>query len=262
MKFGLISDIHREYRSMTIKTNDLPEVDVMLLAGDISTGASGIKWAYETFVYNGIETIYIAGNHEFYTRRYTYDQVRERLTYWGLNDNLYYLQNSARVYEDKRIVILGATLWTDFKLNGNQRNDLLQAPSVMNDYRWKNGIRPLDLLNENHNSSMWLQDQLTFYRNQGYRVIFMTHHAPCHLSLDQKFNGENSNVYYVNTFDQLSAFEWPDFWVHGHVHVNKDYTINNCRVICNPRGYVSDSKNPENQDFNPTFTFEVPDGGI
>ena len=27
-------------------------------------------------------------------------------------------------------------------------------------------------------------------------------------------------------------------WTHGHTHHNFDYMIGQCRVVCNPRGYI------------------------
>jgi hypothetical protein len=27
-------------------------------------------------------------------------------------------------------------------------------------------------------------------------------------------------------------------WTHGHTHEVFDYTIGECRIVCNPRGYI------------------------
>ena len=258
MKFGLISDIHIEYRGITLRPHQLPDCDVMLVAGDIGPGASGIKWAAETYARYGIEVLYIAGNHEFYTRRYTYDQVRQRLEAWSTGGT-YYLQDSVREYPAERTVVLGTTMWTDFRLNGNQDVDLARAPMVMNDYWWMDRT-PRQILTENTVSLMWLQEQISHYRNLGWTIVVMTHHGPCSQSIGKRYWGNIDNVYYTNTFDQYPAFEWPDFWVHGHMHHSNDYVIRDCRVLSNPRGYVSDERNPENPQFRHDFTFGTKDG--
>jgi hypothetical protein len=28
-------------------------------------------------------------------------------------------------------------------------------------------------------------------------------------------------------------------WTHGHTHEDFDYMIGDCRVVCNPRGYIN-----------------------
>lgn len=255
MRFGLISDLHIEYRGYTIKPDQLPDVDVMLLPGDIGPGASGIKWASETFASHGIECLYVAGNHEFYTSRYTYDEVRQRLTSWS-RDGVYYLQDSVREYPEAKIAVLGATLWTDFRLNGRQSIDLRRAPQIMNDYKWMDR-NPEQILSENTVSLMWLQHQIQLYYEKDWKVVVMSHHAPSPHSVSEKYFGSINNVFYANTFDQYPAWIWPNFWVHGHMHNHSDYEIKGCRVLANPRGYVWDERQPENPMYRHDLTFEV-----
>jgi hypothetical protein len=35
-------------------------------------------------------------------------------------------------------------------------------------------------------------------------------------------------------------------WTHGHTHHNFDYMIGDCRIVCNPRGYINYEKQAEN----------------
>jgi hypothetical protein len=45
------------------------------------------------------------------------------------------------------------------------------------------------------------------------------------------------------------------FWTHGHMHDPSDYMIGDCRVICNPRGYVGYES--QANIFDPTVGFEI-----
>jgi len=44
------------------------------------------------------------------------------------------------------------------------------------------------------------------------------------------------------------------YWSHGHTHVNLDYMVGDCRVVCNPRGYYPSEVNSE---FNENFTINI-----
>jgi hypothetical protein len=44
-------------------------------------------------------------------------------------------------------------------------------------------------------------------------------------------------------------------WTHGHTHDTFDYMIGQCRVICNPRGYVGYEERA--QEFDPTIGFDI-----
>jgi hypothetical protein len=45
------------------------------------------------------------------------------------------------------------------------------------------------------------------------------------------------------------------FWTHGHMHDPSDYMVGQCRVICNPRGYVGYEQ--RTKEFDPTVGFDL-----
>ena len=61
MKIRVLSDLHLEFQSWTPPS--VP-ADVVVLAGDIASGADGIHWGREHFPES--EIIYVPGNHEFF----------------------------------------------------------------------------------------------------------------------------------------------------------------------------------------------------
>ena len=55
-----------------------------------------------------------------------------------------------------------------------------------------------------------------------------------------------------------SFFEVPVLWIHGHTHVTFYYRVGNCRVTCNPRGYLASGRRGfENRGFNPRLIVEL-----
>lgn len=46
----------------------------------------------------------------------------------------------------------------------------------------------------------------------------------------------------------------PDLWIHDHTHVPCDYEIFGTRVVCNPRGYPTESLG---EGFSPGLVVEV-----
>jgi len=61
MRLHILSDLHLEFESFTPPT---VEADAIILAGDVSPGHEGLKWALKTFPDRPV--IYVLGNHEFY----------------------------------------------------------------------------------------------------------------------------------------------------------------------------------------------------
>ncbi|AKT30808.1 metallophosphoesterase family protein [Pseudomonas syringae pv. actinidiae] len=62
MKLRIYSDLHNEFQRFDPPSLD-PDVDLVILAGDVDKKARGVKWANETFT---CPTVYVCGNHEFY----------------------------------------------------------------------------------------------------------------------------------------------------------------------------------------------------
>ena len=253
MRFGLLSDVHLEFRNLNLKEAQLPDVDCMLLAGDIGPGRSGMKWADRTFASKGVHTIYVAGNHEFYTRK-RYHEVMEGLRAWHSPETgLVYLQDEVWEFPEHNVAVIGSTLWTDFKLNGNPVMDMMRMEAgAMNDLLWTDRTAE-GLRRENLNSALFIQQKVEYYKNMGWKTLVMSHHAPTVLSCDDKYAGNVDNVFFANTFDLKLDFVWPDVWVHGHMHNKSEYEIGGCRVYANPRGY-NDHENPE---FDSSFVIEL-----
>ena len=126
MRLHVLSDLHLEFEPFTPPT---VEADVVILAGDVSTGRNGLKWALKTFPDRPV--VYVLGNHEFYGQKL--QKLIKELQELADGTNIHLLENESFCLAD--VVFLGATLWTDFALNGNPVVSEVVAQTGMNDYR-------------------------------------------------------------------------------------------------------------------------------
>lgn len=251
MKIQLLSDLHLEFdnKNTLFKPKFLGE-DVLVLAGDIQVGLYMVDWFAQLLEYRDV--VYVVGNHEFYDNEldtlyrdlpgfeFSVNSEAERL---GYKYRLITLQNQSTVLNNVRFV--GGTLWTDF--NKNDPIVKLNAQRQMNDYhvirKFDVKIRklqPYDIYEEHVLTRQFIESELANAKEE--KVVVVTHHAPSSLSIHPDYAGNYMNPMFYT--DMTYLMDKCDLWFHGHVHNNFDYTIDRCRVVCNPRGYVGHALNP------------------
>lgn len=122
---------------------------------------------------------------------------------------------------------------------------------------FKRALRPVDTMAALHQTHRdWLSGKLN-ERFDGPTVV-VTHHAPHRGSLSALYASDWVSGAFVSELpDQF--FEVPVLWVHGHTHISFDYKVGNCRVLCNPRGYMigRNKATPENDQFDPALVIET-----
>jgi hypothetical protein len=106
---------------------------------------------------------------------------------------------------------------------------------------------PLDTLQIYRRHRSWLRRKLA-EPFQGPTVV-VTHHAPHRKSLASRFAEDWASGGFINEM-LPEFFKVPVLWVHGHTHDSFDYQVDDCRVICNPRGYPNWHGEFENKDFD------------
>jgi Icc-related predicted phosphoesterase len=232
MKIQVLSDIHLEFGIREIPVAD---ADLLILAGDIHLGESGVKWMTEHV--NHVPVIYVLGNHEYY--RHTYPGLLNKLKLLTRKTNITLLEN-----ESKRlggITFHGATLWTDFELFGNAELAEWESQQSMNDYRLirrdpsYSRMRPADTRVQHKASLRWLEKSLKESKTK--KNVVVTHHAPSKKSVPDLFQKHMVSAAFASNLDDFILDTKPQIWVHGHIHQAVDYTIGQTRVICNPMGY-------------------------
>lgn len=258
LKVQLFSDLHQEFSAFTPPDAD---VDVVVLAGDIYTGTRGIEWAITTFKNKPV--VFLAGNHEFYG--HSFPSLNLKLQAKAAGTHVHVLQNST--VEINGWLLLGATLWTNYALNGNSVLSMMAASGSMNDYsRIRHSdhdyrrLRPADILPHHAESVQWLDT--TLEANSHKRCVVITHHAPSGLSIPEKYRDDPNNPCYASSLEHLILKHQPVAWLHGHIHAFRDYWIDNTRVLCHPRGYDDGKAHKEQTGFDAHRVFELANRSI
>ena len=245
MRILTYSDLHLEFGApWTPPAEDAG--DVLVLAGDVVAGS--IAPLIDVFNAWNKPIIYVAGNHEYYSRRMN----EMNADIYDLIENNY---DQVRFLRDKSCAIdgvnfFGGTMWTDF--NGGSSRSMQYAKEGMSDYRLivnpdGTSFRPKDsvVLHEEFVGKLreWFDTPL-----QGPRVV-VTHHAPC---LNPNTQYRNSPLQAAfNSLDMVSIMEecCPDLWVYGHTHECDVRRFVHTQIVSNQRGYPRPDGSNECRDF-------------
>jgi Icc-related predicted phosphoesterase len=255
MKLALCSDLHVNFRDLPRWFFDNSSAaDVLVVAGDtIETKyIQSVEPVFAKLSKLYPKVVMISGNHEPYGSLIT-DSKQHMKDLSSKFDNLIYLDDEFINLSDD-YVLIGSTLWTDF--NKNNPMTQLWASSYMNDYRYikiddpsyvkrfpKDTplLKPSDTYNYHLASREFIKEVVESYKDK--KVIVITHQAPSFQSVDDYFRHDiDGNGCYASEMSEF-IMENPHIllWQHGHMHHHKDYMIGTCRVVCHPRGYLSDS---------------------
>lgn len=275
MKIAIASDLHLEFG--TLELDNTQDAEVLVLSGDILVASDLAQHdphrimgdsrsnRYHDFMERCCEkfphVIYVMGNHEHYHGDFA-NTIPHIKTMFGHLKNLHILDKEMFVLDDVHFV--GGTLWTD--MNNEDPLTLYHMVKMMNDFRVvKNSARevnyktfddienldkptfrtrgakfsPEDAVTDFKYTVEFLKLMLETHRDK--KFVMCGHHAPSRQSThamyahDQIMNGGYSSNLEQFILDQENLV----LWTHGHTHHNFDYTIGQCRVICNPRGYIN-----------------------
>jgi predicted phosphohydrolase len=249
MRIRILSDLHQEFAEIDVPSVDC---DCVILAGDVSTKRSGLKWIRRRFP--DVPVIYICGNHEYYGEKFP--RLTQQLREEARGTNVHFLEDDSVTINGYHF--FGCTLWTDMALHGDWMMGATEAGLTMNDYkRIRNStvhfrrLVPQDTRRA-HVASLEAMRQF-FAHHEAERSVVVTHHAPSVLSLPVRRREDPISCAYASRLDDFIAEHHPCLWIHGHIHHSHDYRIGTTRVLSNPRGYPDDP----NKDFAPDFTVDL-----
>ncbi|PKN23382.1 MAG: metallophosphoesterase [Deltaproteobacteria bacterium HGW-Deltaproteobacteria-3] len=248
MKLHILADLHIEFGHFKPPETD---ADLVILAGDTDLQTKGITWAKEAFA--GKPVIYVPGNHEYYGE--VYPHLREKMREAAADSNVHLLDCGR--YEQDGVVFLGATLWTDFRLMGNQPLAILTAQRSMSDFMrimtdsTNKRFRPEDTIQIHAREKAWLKKELQ--SSTGKKIVVVTHHLPSLQSVAERYRNDQLSAAFASNLDDLIAESGAKLWVHGHTHTVCDYMLGETRVLCNPRGYAG----KEDTRYNPNYVVEI-----
>jgi len=232
MRLHILSDLHLE---SGLYKPEPTSADVVVLAGDIHMGCAGLEWIRQHFA--GRPVVYITGNHEFY--KYSMPALIETMKSETIGSSIHVLENNA--VEIDGITILGCTLWTDFRLMGDQDTSMLVADQGMNDFyliksTQRRLFRPWESVKLFEKSVGWLKSELA--KHDPARTVIVTHHAPSHRSIAPFQAGGSLSPAFASDLDDFIRKSGVPLWIHGHTHYNVDYKIGKTRIYSNQHGYA------------------------
>lgn len=274
MRVNVISDLHLEFKDVY-----LPGGDVLILSGDVCESRTLRKYRYdphnligdnghegkrldraarffqeECVKYNHV--IYVMGNHEHYHGKFK-KTIHELIA--EVPDNVTVMENDNKTIGD--VVFMGATLWTD--CNKGNPMTMMVLKNGMNDYRAithevagiYRKLIPQDTMETHMRTKEYFK--LICEMNRGKKIVAVTHHAPSFKSVHPHYaHDTDMNGGYASDLSEF-IMDNPEIkvWTHGHMHDPSDYMIGECRVICNPRGYVGYES--QANVFDPTVGFDI-----
>ncbi|MBB2789236.1 UNVERIFIED_ORG: Icc-related predicted phosphoesterase [Rhizobium esperanzae] len=255
MKIWIFSDLHLEMGGS--RDLDVPAADLCLCAGDILDRgpAASIRFLGEV-VAPFMPVILVPGNHEYYRSSLVEGfaaGVEQAMKY----DRVTILDGGA--VDINGIHVVGATLWTDFALFGDDRLAMFDASQALNDYRKiKLSKQPFrrftthEARDRHFRARAAIETCLT--ASSEFPTVVVTHHAPSVLSVSHEYLNDPLTASFASNLERLILRHQPRLWVHGHLHNPSDYYIGRTRVVCNPRGYPGE---PQVRSFNTCLVIDV-----
>jgi predicted phosphodiesterase len=260
MKFRIVSDIHLEFikdfdKKSKISSNStnygsfvenflkLPQVDGLIMAGDIVTFRQLNDGSFEKFIklirgdYKHI--IYILGNHEYYTNTDENVDVLPLYREFCKKHDIIFLDNEFVEIEDdiKSIKIGGSTLWSPITEN---------AALMMNDMRF---VSRKKVLKMNEKALEWIKKSVIPNNSENYDVseseehidIMITHHLPSHRFVAERYANYDNSGFANNSLDMYFKELPIDYWIFGHTHTPMSKKMHGIQFVCNPFGYPEEN---------------------
>jgi predicted phosphodiesterase len=261
MKLMLFSDLHLEFRDWQDWWDAPPippDVDVVVLAGDIAKHCDGLAWAADWARREPVSPVvlYVAGNHEYYGASLGL-LSRFKEPSWG-KKGVQYCERRTVVVGDTRF--LACTLWSGFSLHGpNTIEDRMAvAKRDIADY-WlirrqdDKRLTPDDTRKIHKVSVRWLDNELS--KPFDGKTVVVTHFAPHPGCVAAKFQGSEVSPYFVTDLGWLMQKHRIHAWAYGHTHTNISFVAENgCRVISNQRCYPREEAG---SGFDPNLIIEI-----
>jgi Icc-related predicted phosphoesterase len=262
LKIRLLSDLHLEASPFPVRPS---REDLLILAGDIATNTDSVAAARQFAETCAVPVLMIAGNHEFYRNREdeahtwesTLDDLRRAADHVDAitPGQVTFLEDQAVVYEGVRFV--GATLWTDLKLFGDDPFVRRLVSRQLYDYELihlaSDGNITVEHVMQRHRASRTFIGGRLAEPFDGPTVV-ITHHAPSALSLAEPYRADKLSAAFASRLDDLILRHAPTLWLHGHTHDSSDYLLGCTRVVCNTRRYPGRDRN---RNFDPRLLIEI-----
>jgi len=284
MRIKLVSDLHLEFSDINIQNDQ--NYDVLILSGDIMVatdlhdhpapmkGAWDVvelpdlgrrqakAQAYRDFLkrcsFQFPHVVYVAGNHEFYHGKW-YQTLETLSNECSKFPNVYFLECGSKKIDD--VTFIGGTLWTDMNkcdpLTIHAAKDMMNDFRIIrNDYDGYRNVKPLETVQRHKKMLDYIKTVVAEKSDEKFVVV--GHHSPSFKSVHEEYQSETlmNGCYHSDLSEFILDRPQIKLWTHGHTHHPFDYTIGETRIVCNPRGYVSDGYS-EDSGWNENILLEI-----
>lgn len=251
MKIRLLSDLHTEFR-LPYKTHLMSEYrgeDVLVLAGDIASGASHTTEVIDFFLDQGFpKVVYVPGNHEYYGSSIKY--FDDKLLDWcEKTRNVHFLRPGQVIIDD--VIFTGGTLWTNFS-----DNPIIQSycGRAINDFRQIGKFKTRDAYDLYYQHLEYIKQ--SYEQRNDRKVVVVTHFLPARECIAPRWQGTDLlNDYFANDLGSMIADMKDTTWLFGHTHDAMDFMLGDTRMVCNPHGYYNALN--DGVGFDPFKTIEI-----
>jgi len=263
-KLQYASDLHLDKDSPPFSVLIEPVAPDLALCGDIGSPWSSVYSDFLKWCSTRWQRVFlIAGNHEYFTSdsTKTYDDTENqiRTVAAGAGSNIIYLQRGSYRIDAYKIIVVGATLWTepDIRHWDKMSSGVIGYPGYRGEYDaiWMKdeytgkprNLHPSDVI------QLHLRDREFFKQflnntwgsvadmEDDWRIIVLSHHLPSFSLNPAKFAGHPLVSCYAVALDDLIK-EPIVAWLCGHSHtaMNKRFDAGPI-VALNPLGYKSEA---------------------
>ena len=218
----------------------LGAVDALIVAGDLTNNPLR-RWpdalARLSRLIEPAKVHILPGNHDYYHFRLDGDDRLRKL-----------VEDVGMIWAQKAEAVIGgvrflcATLWTDFRLTGDETAAQNAAWLAMNDYRLIAHNTRGDMLLPRHTAEIhadhlaWLTDRIA--RPHPGRTVIVTHHGPSPCAtgpIDRLTPSFSSDL------DSWILRHEPDLWLFGHTHRHRAGRVGRTRIMNISLGYPDEA---------------------
>lgn len=250
MKIEYYSDIHNEFRRENLwyppsyKVEDNSNT-ILLLVGDVDSNPDRLFSYLEVLGKEYQEVVFIPGNHEYYGNDYTKLSSRFYAGTSEVSDNIHTLDNDYVFFtttRGKRVLLLGSTLWTDFRQN--YVSEMIAKHNIQDFSAIRMGssrFTPYDCSMLFNKSTEYLTSCINLLHSSVDIVIVATHFPPSDTLAHRGFPSAGPIADYFCPNIDIQMFKRVDYWIYGHTHDSIDTEIYGCKVLSNQIGYPGET---------------------
>lgn len=255
----VVSDLHAEQfygqdvqtlADLFVPADDRDQDAILVLAGDISSKGDQLLQLLDCWCSRFRQIVFVCGNHEWY--RHDIVEHGKLIQEAGDALGICVSTNKVRCTEVDGVRFIYGTYWSD---GGETAHDQLNVSHGLWDFKiisnGGSGFSVADMTKLH--AKMRASVEAFLNVDSDLPTVVVTHHMPSYRLCHPRFGNKINGGFASNSDDLLIGDKAPDVWIHGHTHDTIDMKLYDTRIVCNPRGYVSEVNASVHNSFAPKF---------